>query len=203
MNDRCSSDETEEDALWAAVERGQTPGGAATGTASLTEFRGAIIRLNGTIPSVLPGEESREEERNRRTDSSSSSVRFQQENQPLTPQSSGASCEDPPPKHTKTTKRTLPFSHLLTRRVCVPTVCVCERERERERERESMWLSFSSARVRRCFGFKLRSPLFNCAASLAQAPPIRRALSSDWSLGMPRGCARGPSTDAGCTNWYH
>lgn len=67
MNDRCSSDETEEDALWAAVERGQTPGGVATGTASLSEFRGAIIRLNRTIPSVLPWEESREEETDKQT----------------------------------------------------------------------------------------------------------------------------------------
>lgn len=64
---RCSSDETEEDALWAAVERGQTPRGAATGTASLSEFRGAIIRLKRTIPSVLPWEESRKEEMNRET----------------------------------------------------------------------------------------------------------------------------------------
>lgn len=78
MNDRCSSEETGEEALWAAAEGGQTPGGAAAVTASLREpeFRGAIIRLNKTIPSVLQRKESHEEKMNRKLNTSSSSFSF-------------------------------------------------------------------------------------------------------------------------------
>lgn len=68
MNDRCSSEETGEEALWAAAEGRQTPSGAAAVTASVREpeFRGAIIRVNKTIPSVLRRKEGQEEKMKRK-----------------------------------------------------------------------------------------------------------------------------------------
>lgn len=65
MNDRWSSEETGEEALWAAAQGGQTPEEAAAGTASVREpeCAGAIIRLNKTIPSVPRGRENDQEKK--------------------------------------------------------------------------------------------------------------------------------------------